>query len=405
MDPRNLLRGARRHAASGRSVIAGDDDRGVLGAARRRTSRSSAARSSASSAATAPARRRCSRSCPASPSRPRAGSRSERPRRQPARGRHRLPSRADGPREHLPERRDPRHDPRRRCGALRRDRRLLRRREVHRHAGQALLGRHVCAPGLRRRGPSRARDPGRRRGARGRRCGIPEAQMPRPHVGGRKCGPHGAVRQPQSRGRHGAHPAGIVLEAAASSIFDGPIESAITRYAASLSKDKRRPEMGTGTQFGDDLRRSARRAGTGPTDTLRAGNAVRRARRRRDGRHARDFGWSCSCATSEPSGRLLFVGHLQPGILLPSEPGRHDCTLTLQPYDLASGDYCFDLKTTYTTIVDDHRVDNALRFVVDSLQSGRYRLRFQAEARATESLAMKLGAPLRIAALQTPDPA
>ena len=33
-----------------------------------------------------------------------------RPRRQPARSRHRLPSRADRAREHLPERRDPRHD-------------------------------------------------------------------------------------------------------------------------------------------------------------------------------------------------------------------------------------------------------------------------------------------------------
>ena len=35
-----------------------------------------------------------------------------RPRRQPARGRHRLPPRADRPREHLPQRRDPRHDAR-----------------------------------------------------------------------------------------------------------------------------------------------------------------------------------------------------------------------------------------------------------------------------------------------------
>ena len=35
-----------------------------------------------------------------------------RPRRQPARGRHRLPPRADRPREHLPERRDPRDEAR-----------------------------------------------------------------------------------------------------------------------------------------------------------------------------------------------------------------------------------------------------------------------------------------------------
>ena len=72
---------------------------------------------SASSAATAPARRRCSRSC--------RGSRADR-RAAPtirgrvgsaARGRHRLPPRADRPREHLPERRDPRHAARARSRA------------------------------------------------------------------------------------------------------------------------------------------------------------------------------------------------------------------------------------------------------------------------------------------------
>ena len=39
------------------------------------------------------------------------------PRGEPARGGHRLPPRADGAREHLPERRHPRHDPRRDRGA------------------------------------------------------------------------------------------------------------------------------------------------------------------------------------------------------------------------------------------------------------------------------------------------
>ena len=47
----------------------------------------------------------------------RARRRSQRPRRQPARSRHRLPSRADRPREHLSQRRHPRHDAARRSGA------------------------------------------------------------------------------------------------------------------------------------------------------------------------------------------------------------------------------------------------------------------------------------------------
>ena len=64
--------------------------------------------------------------------------------------------------------------PRRDRPQVRRDRRLRRGRAVPRHAGQALLQRHVRAPGLRRRGPPRAGDPDRRRGAGGGRRRVPE---------------------------------------------------------------------------------------------------------------------------------------------------------------------------------------------------------------------------------------
>ena len=49
---------------------------------------------------------------------------------------------------------------------LRRDRRVRRAREVHRHAGAALLVGHVRAARLRGRGERRSRHPARRRGAR-----------------------------------------------------------------------------------------------------------------------------------------------------------------------------------------------------------------------------------------------
>ena len=67
---------------------------------------------------------------------------------------------------------------------VRRDRRVRRGRAVHRHAGQALLERHVRAPRVRGRRAPRARDPDRRRGARGRRRGVP-AQVPRQDGRGR----------------------------------------------------------------------------------------------------------------------------------------------------------------------------------------------------------------------------
>ena len=61
---------------------------------------------------------------------------------------------------------------------VRRDRRVLGCRAVHRHARQALLEWNGRAAGVRRSCSSRARDPPRRRGARGRRCRVPAA-LPR----------------------------------------------------------------------------------------------------------------------------------------------------------------------------------------------------------------------------------
>ncbi len=76
-----------------------------------------------------------------------------------------LPPRADGAREHLPERCDPGHEAPRDPAEATRDRRLLRGLPVPRHAGEALLERDVRSARLLRRGPPRARDPARRRGS------------------------------------------------------------------------------------------------------------------------------------------------------------------------------------------------------------------------------------------------
>ena len=81
----------------------------------------------------------------------------------------------DGAREHVPQRRDPRHEAPRDRREVRRDRRVQRHREVHRHAGQALLERHVRPPRVRRRRAPRSGGPHHRRGARGRRRRVPAA--------------------------------------------------------------------------------------------------------------------------------------------------------------------------------------------------------------------------------------
>ena len=118
------------------------------------------------------------------------------PRGEPARGRHWLSPRAHRSREHLSQRRHPRHDARGDQTQIRRDRRLRRGGEIPRHAGQALFIGHVCAAGLRRGGASGAGDPHRRRGAGGRRRRVPE-EVPRQDGRGRRGRPHGAVRQSQ----------------------------------------------------------------------------------------------------------------------------------------------------------------------------------------------------------------
>ena len=90
--------------------------------------------------------------------------------------------------------------------ALRRDRRLLGRREVHRHAGEALFGRHVCPACLRRGGAPRAEilvidevlavgDAEFQAHCLDRMSAVADARA------------HRAVRQPQPGGRHRAHQA------------------------------------------------------------------------------------------------------------------------------------------------------------------------------------------------------
>ena len=86
-----------------------------------------------------------------------------------SRARNRLPPRAHGPRERLPQRGDPRPQAPGDRAPVRCHRRVRRHRAVHRHAGQALLQRHVRPPRLRGRGPPGRRHHAHRRGACGRR--------------------------------------------------------------------------------------------------------------------------------------------------------------------------------------------------------------------------------------------
>ena len=111
--------------------------------------------------------------------------RGARPRRFPARGRHRVPSRAHGTRERVPERRDPRDVAARRSDASTTRSSTSRDPRVHGHTGEALLERDARPPRVLRRGAPRTGDPVHRRGARRRRRGVP-AEVPRQDGRGRR---------------------------------------------------------------------------------------------------------------------------------------------------------------------------------------------------------------------------
>ena len=174
--------------------------RAVLGARRHRLRRRARRRPSACSATTAPASRRCSSASPASCSRPTGEIRTH--------GRvAALLELGAGFNPELTGRENIFMNAsilglsKRETGEdLRRDRRVRRAREVHRHAGAPLLVGHVRAARVRGRGERRARHPARRRGALGRRRGVP-AQVPRPGREVPARGPHDPVRHARGRPR------------------------------------------------------------------------------------------------------------------------------------------------------------------------------------------------------------
>jgi lipopolysaccharide transport system ATP-binding protein len=85
-------------------------------------------------------------------------------------------------------------------------------------------------------------------------------------------------------------------------------------------------------------------------------------------------------------------------VLLPAEAGRYECVLSLDPYWLASGEYGLDLMITVPNIMDDHKIDNAVRFTVDTCSPNGSSFNFSQDI-GYGNLAMQLSAPLRFTPL------
>jgi lipopolysaccharide transport system ATP-binding protein len=89
-------------------------------------------------------------------------------------------------------------------------------------------------------------------------------------------------------------------------------------------------------------------------------------------------------------------------VLLPTEPGRYECILSLDAYQLAAGEYGFDLQTTQTNIVIDHNVESAVRFTVDACSPDGVAYNFRQDL-GSGHLAMRLTGPLEFAPARSSD--
>jgi lipopolysaccharide transport system ATP-binding protein len=183
--------------------------------------------------------------------------------------------------------------------------------------------------------------------------------------------------------------------------FDGPIAPAVAHYSASLGKASSGGNWGRGRNT-TLVAASMLDGQDRPTDRYEPGQPLRlHVVIETDGMPGMSLEVALRDELNLPI--AFYSSAIFSQTSLPSEAGRYECTVALNPYCLAAGGYCFDLRTTYTNVGDDHRVDNAVRFTVDHCSPDGIPYNFKQNA-GQGTMAMGLAAPLRFAALPTPDP-
>ena len=183
--------------------------------------------------------------------------------------------------------------------------------------------------------------------------------------------------------------------------FDGPIETAVSHYSSSLSKASVERNWGKGRNTAL-VEATLIDAEGRPTDRYQPGEPLRlQVVVETDGMPGMSLDAQLRDELNLPIGFYSSAVFNQTS--LPTEAGRYECIISLQPYFLAAGEYCFDLWTSYINVGEDHRVDNAVRFVVDTCSPDGIPYNFRQGA-GLGTLALRLGAPLRFTAQSTPDP-
>jgi lipopolysaccharide transport system ATP-binding protein len=178
--------------------------------------------------------------------------------------------------------------------------------------------------------------------------------------------------------------------------FDGAIEEAVAHYASSLRKIKNDRNWGKGKTTSLISATLVDAAGV-PTDRYEPGTPLRlRVVLQTSGVR----GMSLELVLRDEHN--LPIGFYSTGVFsqvsLPGKPGHYECNLVLEPYWLASGEYCFDFMTGLTHIDTDHRVDNALRFFVERCSPDAIPFNFS-QGKGNGALAMRLADPIEFTEL------
>jgi lipopolysaccharide transport system ATP-binding protein len=88
-------------------------------------------------------------------------------------------------------------------------------------------------------------------------------------------------------------------------------------------------------------------------------------------------------------------------VSLPVQSGRYECLIALDVGFLASGQYSIDLSTGFANVHQDHFVESAVAFSIESCNPGNAAFNYR-QGLGTGGLAMKLARPIEFKPISSP---
>jgi homopolymeric O-antigen transport system ATP-binding protein len=180
--------------------------------------------------------------------------------------------------------------------------------------------------------------------------------------------------------------------------FDGPVETGLAHYTASLGKSGKIRDWGRGREATLISAKLVDGAGTA-TENFMPGTPLRlHVVVETTGMPGMSLVVILRDQHNLPIG--LYSSASFSNVPLPTTAGRYECRLSLDPLFLAAGEYNIDLQTTSTATIVDHRVDGAVQFFVNACSPGEVGYDFRQD-QGTGHLALRLSAPLEFRPVPT----